>query len=971
MRKLLLLLFLLIPGIVSAQVFSQNQIIRSPFGSNGFIVSTSTATGSKLSATSTPYFSNFFSGNGSINNLIVGTCTGCGGGSSSMQEPFPGNATTSLLSFTNGVIPFALQRSTGPNPIAIDIENSIFHDASGVGTPSLDWQNRQLFNNNGAGIFEWTGDNVALLNSSNSSFYALLDTLSLTGPHTLTIPNADGTIALSGANLSTFTNDVPFLTSLAGAASSTLLGDTNTWGGLNTFGNLTVTGTCTGCGSGSSISPYEIATTSTISIPQLAYFTQTGGRTTLGGVGTSTLSASSPLTGSFTQVGTGGALGIQVASAAQNGYMSSTMYSKLYAATTTFSAPLSYSLATNAVTCSTCLTAISGTWPITVSGSAISFGGLSTTSAAVVGGLPYWTGVNTFGTVATTSETCTAPLSCTAHVVLTGGGAITISTAGTWSGNAGSATDLTSRGAGVYANAATGIPTMIATSTLFGGTTPGFVWSYQNGAWGAYATSSTAGGGMSSLSGAVTGSGSGAVVTAFGSQNAGVLGSSIVGIPSMLATSTLYGAASVGGYVLQWSNATNGLVLAATSTSAGGGITALTGVVTAAGSGSVVTSYGSQAPGVLGNATTGNTAPMATSSLFGLGVTGGYVLGYSNATNSWIPMATSSASGAPGSNYFTNSGIYTYLSTGTNLGVGTTTPWSDLSVQGVGGGTNPLFTAASSSVTQLFQIGSDGSLAMSNPATGNKVDYDSDLQFIPSITTAAYLATYSDDFTRMLMCGTAAGSNIQLRNSGFAQAAQEYQGTTAQTVTWTTLYNALVVGRGCLTYKGYHYVMIASTTGYLIQGVVKVATSTDTNNIAALNAWATTTVSGTAIPAAAFLVGAANGNLYIATTTIGMQAYSITVGATAITLTASTYIPLAGANILLTNTRVNDSGIYVGFGAAPFTRKYTLAGAAVSGITNVGFAVPGTAGPDMFASQHSLYGLYGNSTTLLTQLVGY
>lgn len=41
-------------------------------------------------------------------------------------------------------------------------------------------------------------------------------------------------------------------------------------------------------------------------------------------------------------------------------------------------------------------------------------------------------------------------------------------------------------------------------------------------------------------------------------------------VPTAIATSTLYGAASTGGYVLQWSNTANGLVLAATSTSAGG-----------------------------------------------------------------------------------------------------------------------------------------------------------------------------------------------------------------------------------------------------------------------------------------------------------------------------------------------------------------------------------------------------------------
>jgi hypothetical protein len=42
-----------------------------------------------------------------------------------------------------------------------------------------------------------------------------------------------------------------------------------------------------------------------------------------------------------------------------------------------------------------------------------------------------------------------------------------------------------------------------------------------------------------------------------------------------VSTSTLYGAASTGGFVLQWSNALSGLVLAATSSGAGGGVTSV------------------------------------------------------------------------------------------------------------------------------------------------------------------------------------------------------------------------------------------------------------------------------------------------------------------------------------------------------------------------------------------------------------
>lgn len=75
-------------------------------------------------------------------------------------------------------------------------------------------------------------------------------------------------IASSSINLSWFNNDAGFLTSYT--------------------------------------SPYEIATTSGLSASQLSYFTQASGRTTLGGVSTTTLTASSPLSLSNPVVKVGG-----------------------------------------------------------------------------------------------------------------------------------------------------------------------------------------------------------------------------------------------------------------------------------------------------------------------------------------------------------------------------------------------------------------------------------------------------------------------------------------------------------------------------------------------------------------------------------------------------------------------------------------------------------------------------------------
>ncbi len=72
--------------------------------------------------------------------------------------------------------------------------------------------------------------------------------------------------------------------------------------------------------SSSAISAYEIATTSTISVPQLAYFTQASGRTTLGGVSTTTVTASGALSFSQPVVTLGGASSaLSIADAAADG----------------------------------------------------------------------------------------------------------------------------------------------------------------------------------------------------------------------------------------------------------------------------------------------------------------------------------------------------------------------------------------------------------------------------------------------------------------------------------------------------------------------------------------------------------------------------------------------------------------------------------------------------------------------------
>lgn len=87
MRKSLIAILLLIaPLSASAQVFSQNQLIITPF--NGFVYSSSTSNGAKLGATSTPFFNsiNLFGHTyNSFAALLAGLATSPGGASSTIQ----------------------------------------------------------------------------------------------------------------------------------------------------------------------------------------------------------------------------------------------------------------------------------------------------------------------------------------------------------------------------------------------------------------------------------------------------------------------------------------------------------------------------------------------------------------------------------------------------------------------------------------------------------------------------------------------------------------------------------------------------------------------------------------------------------------------------------------------------------------------------------------------------------------------
>lgn len=160
-------------------------------------------------------------------------------------------------------------------------------------------------------------------------------------------------------------------------------------------------------------------------------------------------------------------------------------YTGLATTTALTGGQLLYSNGTNGVTgIGTTTQTFSGPFAITpnmgalVGGSnaTINYTGLATTTALTGGNLLVSNGTNGVFGIATSSETCSSGISCTAHTVLTGGGAITLDALGS---------------AGVLGAQTATTPTVQATSTLYGNATGGQVLGWVNGGIGWVATSTT------------------------------------------------------------------------------------------------------------------------------------------------------------------------------------------------------------------------------------------------------------------------------------------------------------------------------------------------------------------------------------------------------------------------------------------------------------------------------------------------
>jgi hypothetical protein len=427
---------------------------------------------------------------------------------------------------------------------------------------------------------------------------------------------------------------------------------------------------------------FEIATTSTIAVPQLAYFTQAGGRTTLGGVSTTTLTTSGAL--SFSQpvtiigasasalaLDTSGTWTGTAATVTTNANMSGAVTSSGSNVTAfgtlgqgVLGNPASAATIPTALATSTLyagangqvLTRSAGTWigvatttftgtaPISLSYAAGQVTGSCTTASSGVTGCLSGTNWDTFNNKQAT-------ISATFPIILSG--------AALSFGGISTSSPLAAASGLLYA---TGVNTVASVSTSS---------AVNMSITGNAATVTT----NANLSGAVVSSGSNA--TTFGSQSAGVLGTAVAGVPTMLSTSTLYGA-GISGQFLIYDTGAGKLAWVGTSTPtapitftpAGGyacatcltALPALSGAVTSNGS-TAVTAFGTLAQGILGNPASAATIPTAlsTSTLYGVAPAGGYVLGWDNITSKIQWMATSSSSGS-------NSLYATSTLTGTNDG---------------------------------------------------------------------------------------------------------------------------------------------------------------------------------------------------------------------------------------------------------------------------------------------------------------
>lgn len=252
--------------------------------------------------------------------------------------------------------------------------------------------------------------------------------------------------------------------------------------------------------------------------------------------------------------------------------------------------------------------------------------------------------------------------------------------------------------------------------------------------------------------------------------------------------------------------------------------------------------------------------------------------------------------------------------------------------------------------------------------------YLSDPEELPRGTgVASTYMTYFDDPSRILVWSSVAGTGaISLKIHSVTPAntnldAYYNDSGTLQTITATTLGGNGSVIKGAITCGGYHYAMVTSSAAGVSSAYIKRATSTWYVNLAAVESWNTSTISGFALTTSSpGILGCANNNIYVATSTTKILPYAITTSTN--TLTAGSPITITGASLSVVGSRVNDNGIYAEFGSAPFIRKFNFSGTQQNTFgTGRGQAAVSATGPNVGVSQYSFYVLNGAATALKRQ----
>jgi hypothetical protein len=368
------------------------------------------------------------------NLTVTGTCTGCGGGGSG-SWPFTTTDTNFGVAVQSTTTPPWFKGSNGWGLFASS--TSVFTNASTT--------NLTVFSNfflNGEGFTDLTG--TGLSNSSGALTVSGLTTTQFASANISQWTNNSNFIALtalSGTFPISYNSSTGVFSWLGiGTSSAPTIGNLAYWTAANTLG--TVATTSASCSGSVSCTAFNVLGSSPITITgtdSTASSTALGDNNTFSG--NNQFTASSTYTkvvnqqNASTSLATILSLWLTPLGTPAGAFLAVDPNGKVIATTTPSSGAGT-------------VTSVSGTFPIVSTGGTtpvISFSGIGTSSAPTIGNLAYWTGANSLGTVATSSESCSSPLSCTGFNVLgTGGGAITIANA---------AADGSTKGAASFASA--------------------------------------------------------------------------------------------------------------------------------------------------------------------------------------------------------------------------------------------------------------------------------------------------------------------------------------------------------------------------------------------------------------------------------------------------------------------------------------------------------------------------------------